>query len=357
MRGVLALRLSTRAVRKENHTLRLKAKARGGFYPTPDRVTQWLRSWLRADSGRGELRVCDPCCGTGRALTEVTRLLPTPIMTVGIEIHTGRAHEAQDVLTRVVTVDVQTVHCASGAFSLLFLNPPYDDDAAGRREEAAFLRHTLPWLAPRGVLVYLIPVQRLLHRQIVTLLTTWCSELTVVRFPDPEYAQFSQAIVFGRKKPRGVRDPAAAGHFAQQVLAAPALEPTPLRRYPLPRLTQAWELTTEQLDPVAAQQRIRHHSPLWQTPEAQYYFGTASSQTCRPLLPPRKAHVATLAAAGLLNNAVLMGPDGPRLLKGSVRKQFRPDLARSDDHKTVEREQVVITLKVIDATGEITTLT
>lgn len=337
--------------------MRLRAKAQAGFYPTPDRVTQWLRAWLRGDSGRGELRVCDPCCGTGRALADVTRTLAAPVVTVGVEIHTGRAREAQDVLMRVVAADVQTVQCTPGAFSLLFLNPPYDDDAAGRREEAAFLRHTLPWLAPRGVLVYLIPVKRLVHRQIVTVLTTWCSDLIVVRFPEPEYAQFSQAIVFGRKKPRGVRDPAAAGHFAQQVLTAPMLDSTPLRRYQLPRLTTAWDVTTELMDPVAAQQLIRQHSPLWQTPEAQYYFGAEVAQTCRPLLPPRKAHVATLAAAGLLNNAVLTGPDGPRILKGSVRKQFRPDLARSDDHKTVEREQVVITLKVIDATGAITSLT
>ena len=337
--------------------MRLQAKASAGYYPTPDRVTQWLSAWLRAAPGRGELRVCDPCCGTGRALATLTRTLPAPMVTVGVEIHSGRAREAQDVLTRVETADVQTVRCTAGAFSLLFLNPPYDDDAAGRREEAAFLRQTLPWLAPRGVLIYLIPVQRLLHRQIATLLTTWCSDLTVVRFPDPEYAQFSQAIVVGRKQPRGVRNPAAAGYFAQQVRTAGPLEATPLHRYTLPRLTQPWEMTTEQLDPFAVQRLIRQHSPLWHTPEAQYYFGTTAPQTCRPLLPPRKAHVATLAAAGLLNNAVLTGPDGPRMLKGSVRKQFRPDLARSDDHKTVEREQVVITLKVIDATGEITSLT
>jgi 16S rRNA G966 N2-methylase RsmD len=344
-------------LRKDARRVRLRAKITGGYYPTPERVTQWLPSWLRAENGRGELRGCDPCCGTGRALAEVTRTLPTPVVTVGVEIHSGRAREAQDVLTRVETADVHTVRCTSGAFSLLFLNPPYDDDAAGRREEAAFLRQTLPWLAPRGVLAYLIPVHRLLHRQIATLLTTWCGDLTVVRFPDPEYAQFSQAIVLGRKQPRGVRDPAAAGHFAQQVLAAQALDATPLRRYTLPRLTQPWEVTAEQMDPIAAQQLVREHSPLWQTPEAQYYFGTTRSQLCRPLLPPRKAHVATLAAAGLLNNAVLTGPDGPRILKGSVRKQFRPDLTRSDDHKTVEREQVVITLKVITATGEITALT
>src|SRR5262249_47318948 len=107
--------------------MRLRAKVTGGYFPTPERVTQWLRSWLRADRGRGEVRVCDPCCGTGRALADLTQTLPTPLVTVGVEIHTGRASEAHDVLTRVETADVHTVRCTSGAFSSLFLNPPYND--------------------------------------------------------------------------------------------------------------------------------------------------------------------------------------------------------------------------------------
>jgi hypothetical protein len=74
------------------------------------------------------------------------------------------------------------------------------------------------------------------------------------------------------------------------------------------------------------------------------------------LLPPRKAHVATLAAAGLLNNAVIDGSQGRRLLKGSVQKVFRKDAEQSTDEKTVEREQLLITVKVIDADGVVTTL-
>ena len=105
------------------------------------------------------------------------------------------------------------------------------------------------------------------------------------------------------------------------------------------------------------QRLLRAYSPLWQTPEAHYYCADHTARTCHPLLPPRKAHVATLTAAGLLNNAVIDGPAGLQVLKGSIRKQFQVDLARSDEDKTVMREQLLITIKVIDTHGVITTLT
>ena len=98
------------------------------------------------------------------------------------------------------------------------------------------------------------------------------------------------------------------------------------------------------------------HSPLWHTPEAYDYFTDTQQQECHPLLPPHKVHVATLAAAGLLNNAILDGPEVPLVLKGSIRKHFRVDVDRSSDEKLVEREQLQITIKVIDRAGVITTL-
>jgi hypothetical protein len=179
----------------------------------------------------------------------------------------------------------------------------------------------------------------------------------VLRFPDPEYAPFKQGIVLGVRKARGERSPAAAGNLAREVSSAPALSDRPLRRYTLPRLTTPWEILSLEIDPIEAQRFLRQHSPLWQTPEAQYYCADHTPRTCRPLLPPRKAHVATLTAAGLLNNAVVDGPAGLQVLKGSIRKQFAVDATRSDEAKTVMREQLQITIKIIDARGVITTLT
>ena len=175
-------------------------------------------------------------------------------------------------------------------------------------------------------------------------------------FPTPEYEVFTQAVVFGVKTARGERNAAAAGALAAQIMAAPSLSQRPARTYRVPRLTTPWELTSLEIDPHAACALVRAHSPLWHTPEAHDYFTDTQTQECHPLLPPRKAHVATFAAAGLLNNAVIDGPEGPLVLKGSIRKQFRVDADRSSEEKLVEREQLEITIKVIDRAGVITTL-
>jgi Uncharacterised methyltransferase family (DUF6094) len=336
--------------------MREKAKAIGGFYPTPERVARLIAAHLVAMRGPGELRLFDPCCGTGSALRTMSLALPSPVVTVGVELQSGRAQEARELLTRALQADAYKLRCTHQAFSLLFVNPPYDHDAAGSRQEETFLKHTLPYLAPGGVLIAILPIARLAHSRVCTLVTSWCTDLHVVRFPAPEYEVFTQAVVFGVKLPRGARNAAAAGALAAQVLAAPSLGPRPARTYRVPRLTTPWDITSMEIDPRAACTLVRTQSPLWQTPEAHDYFTDTPPQDCHPLLPPRKAHVATLAAAGLLNNAILESPDGPLVLKGSIRKHFRVDTARSSEEKLVEREQLEITIKVIDRAGIITTL-
>ena len=336
--------------------MRTAAKAIGGYYPTTERVASVLAQCFTPSSDAGEIRAFDPCCGTGRALLEITHSLLPARVTVGVELNSDRAREAQSRLTRAVHADVFKIRCTHGAFSFLLLNPPYDEDGSGTRQEETFLAHTLPYLVAGGVLVYIIPIGRLAHPKICTLLTTWCTELAVLRFPNPEYEVFRQAIVLGVKKLRGERNPVAAGELARQVIHAPPLGDSTLRSYVVPKLTRAWDIASLEINPEEGQATVRQQSPLWQTPEAQYYFADTAARVCHPLLPPRKAHVATLAAAGLLNNAVIDGSAGRRVLKGSVRKMFRADPERSDEARTVERENLVITLKVVDATGVITTL-
>lgn len=336
--------------------MRAIAKAIGGYYPTPERVAALLAHYLTTAPGAGEIRLFDPCCGTGRAMLDICRALSGPCVTVGVELHAERAREAQHTLTRAVHADVFKIRCTRHAFSLLFLNPPYDDDASGSRQEETFLKQSLPYLAAGGVLVCIIPMARLAHPKVCTLLTTWCTDLLVLRFPQPEYETFKQAVVFGVKKTRGERHAVAAGELARQTLTAPALSNRALRTYRLPRLTSPWEITSLEIDLVGACATVRTQSPLWHLPEAQYYFTDTDTRDCHPLLPPRKAHVATLAAAGLFNNAVIDGPDGPTVLKGSIRKAFRVDPERSDEGKTVEREQLQITIKVVNRAGVITAL-
>ena len=114
--------------------MRERGKVTGGYFPTPERVTGSIAAHLVATRGKGEIRLCDPCCGMGHALLTLSRALPNPVVTIGVELHADRATVAQESLTRVVYADAYKLRCTHQAFSVLFVNPPYDYDAAGSRQ-------------------------------------------------------------------------------------------------------------------------------------------------------------------------------------------------------------------------------
>ena len=64
---------------------------------------------------------------------------------------------------------------------------------------------TVPYLIPGGVLVYIIPQNRL-DKAIARLLASRFEHIHVLRFPDPEYGDFRQIVVFGVKKANNTLD-------------------------------------------------------------------------------------------------------------------------------------------------------
>ena len=91
------------------------------------------------------------------------------------------------------------------SFSLLYLNPPYDSEIgsiANRRMEAVFLEHTFRWLAMEGVLVLVIPFERL--HDCAGILSSHFAALNVFRMTDPDSVQYRQIAVLGiRREIRG----------------------------------------------------------------------------------------------------------------------------------------------------------
>ncbi|MCY4575404.1 MAG: DUF6094 domain-containing protein, partial [Chloroflexi bacterium] len=146
--------------------MRLAAQAKGGFYPTPERVIDLLAELIHTPSGyyhrdRETIRILDPCCGGGDALQRLAENLDRPnsmtIETYGVELHRDRAEEAEKRLHRTLASDLFATSIANGAFGLLLLNPPYDHDAEDKRTEHAFLTHCTRYLAESGLLVFIVP--------------------------------------------------------------------------------------------------------------------------------------------------------------------------------------------------------
>ena len=150
--------------------MRLAAQAKGGYYPTPDRVVDMIAGLIDTPYGhhrnnRETLRILDPCAGTGDAVAQLAKELRhrgnLPVETYGVELHRDRAQLAEERLDRALAADLFATSIANGAFGLAYVNPPYDWDSEDKRVEHAFLTQCTRYLAEGGLLVFIVPRQRL----------------------------------------------------------------------------------------------------------------------------------------------------------------------------------------------------
>ncbi len=334
--------------------MRLAAQFKGGFYPTPPRVTEMIASLMQARTvTRGEttLRILDPCCGAGEALAQLAACIERPdgatVETFGVELHAERAKEAESRLDHALGTDLFQTAIANGAFGLLYLNPPYDDDAADdeKRTEQAFLRHCTRYLAEGGLLVFVVPLRRMAES--ARYLASHYRSLRVWGFPEPEREAFGQVVVTGIRKAEVQYDQYAA--VALQEAIEGNLDELTAHRYPVynaPATADGEVLfATRTVDPVAAAGEARR-SGLWVSPVVTDALWPAEDGRKRPLMPLRRGHLAMLVAAGFLDNLQLEGDGNRILVKGRTSKEMH--LIETTPEKEVYRERLRTTVVALD---------
>ena len=334
--------------------MRLAAQAKGGYYPTPERVVDLIADLIHTPTGyyyreRESLRILDPCCGAGDALQRLVEGLSRPnalsMETFGIELHRDRAEEAEARLDHVLAADLFATSIANGAFGLLFLNPPYDYDSEDKRTEHAFLTQTTRYLAEDGLLVFIVPRQRLAVS--ARYLSTHYGRMQCWAFPDPERQVFDQVVLFGFRK----TDPVPDALAESRVLECAVGEPEPLRSHAYTEFTPSTTpvgdilFTTRTVDPVAAAAEARR-SGLWASTEITDTLWPASDNRTRPLMPLKRGHMAMLVAAGFLNNLVLEADDRRILVKGRTSKEMV--MVEDAPEKEVHREKLNTTVVALD---------
>ena len=340
--------------------MRLAAQAKGGYYPTPERVVDLIADLIHTPSGyyyrdRETVRILDPCCGAGDALQRLAERLDRPnsmpIETYGVELHRDRADEAEKRLHRTLASDLFQTSIANGAFGLLLLNPPYDWDSEDKRVEHAFLTQTTRYLAESGLLVFIVPRQRL--GVSARYLSTHYGRLQCWAFPDPEREVFDQVVLFGYRKTDPVPDAHAEGMVMEWSLGQP--EPLRSARYTefSPATTPSGDIlfTTRTVDPAAAAAEARR-SGLWTNTDITDSLWPAGDARTRPLMPLRRGHIAMLVAAGFLNNLALEAGGRRMLVKGRTSKEM--ELVEDSPEKEVHRERLNTTVVALDLdSGEI----
>ena len=335
---------------------RFASQIKMGFYKTPTEVVEQIRRILTI---RPKARLLDTCCGEGDALKIIAS--GTAAKTYGVELDRERFDKAKDVLDNVVWADsVHELRASSKAFSLLWLNPPYDLDEGGydqekERLEHQFLRRHWTYLADGGLLVYIIPCYSL--KKVAPFFYRRCKQLRVLRFPDEEFRDFSQVVVMcvkGRPNKDEARKNSAMLDFAASLTSYEVHDELPSTAnvdlsYDVPEANDnrgGFFFRSARLDPAEALEQV-NRSPVWPRVIKQV-LPPAGHTDVRPLMPLREGHLAMLLASGMMNGEVV-GDDGQKLIvKGSVKKKIEQSFEETDTvEKHIETDRYEITVRAI----------
>jgi Uncharacterised methyltransferase family (DUF6094) len=288
--------------------MRNLARLKMGYYPLPESEGVKLRSLL---SYNQPASVIDPCVGQGAALHLLTG--GAPVRRYGVELDAERARIASS--TGIETIQGNTFDAVAKAesFSLLYLNPPYDSEIgslANRRMEALFLEHTYRWLAMEGVLILVIPFERL--HDCTGILSSHFAALSVLRLTDPESVQYRQIAVLGvRREIRGIvvennkRQLQSMGLYGS-FLKVPELRQVDCSPYSVPPSGEV-ALSYRGL-PYDLLEDLLPHSGAWKQ-AAPLLLPHDDVATGQPITPLHGGHVGLLCTAGLLNGVFGEGDD------------------------------------------------
>src|SRR5207248_4552305 len=111
-----------------------------------------------------------------------------------------------------------------------------------QRMERLFLEHVARWVRPGGILVMVVPFDRVYDGR--TVLTTQFKDKAIYRLTEPEAVAYKQAVVFGIRRTRQERERMNDHAVSQANLKLndltrsheriPALSDIPDRRYVIP---------------------------------------------------------------------------------------------------------------------------
>ena len=329
--------------------MRLEAQAKAGFYPTPSKVLDIIKTWI-GEKMPGPRRLLDPCCGTGEPAAQIAAAAGCD--GYGIEINTDRANIAKNPLSKVVAGNLFSVRARPASFSILYLNPPYDFDAEDGRTELSFLKHTLPYLTPGGLLLFVVPQKRITTR-IARVLSAYFEDLKVRRFPADEFQAFGQIVIAGLKKARAEINDVLASLTQIESMDLPEIHRKEFS-FTVPSVPKDFFIRSSEFGPDELAEELKESS-LWKEPALGLLEKDGQTRPAsQSLMPPRKAHLAMLIAAGLINNQTLEVNGKRLLIKGTSKKVIdRFEEETEKGIKITERERIVTQINAFDLkTGE-----
>jgi hypothetical protein len=340
--------------------VRFTGKSRLGFYPLPLSEAQRIRRFILFPDQPSS--AIDPCVGDGGAFEAITS--DADAIRYGIELDAYRAEQARERIPNIVQGNTLEVQCPVECFGLLYLNPPYDwalGPADSHRTEPAFLSHTYRWLKPSGVLIFVIPGERL--AECSQILSMHFRDVRVYRLEAPECLRYKQVVVIGARRSRREKERLTdsditrarlyCASLARNQSQIPVLPSEPELRYAVPESGPA-QLVHRGLPLDDIEDLLPQSSAYRQA--ARVLFAEPVSATGRPLTPLHAGHVGLLACSGLLNG-IFGSADDRHIAFWQAVKVVDKTEEEEDGVITVrEKERFSNELTLVFATGQVTIL-
>lgn len=351
--------------------------ANNGYFPTDEKTTEGILSRLGFDikknkNKQGVVRILDPCCGEGAALSECSEYMKTyltnhqannnntKVETVGIEIDQERAYHAKSMinLDTIVHGNLSDCYIAQRQFGLLFLNPPYGDiladkanlseDSGRQRYETMFYENTNKLLQFGGVLVFIVP-NTCLDKRLSKMIASHFDKVSIYKAPEQ---RFKQVVIFGVRCKAKTADKAIVDRLlkaAQDITTLATLTDQPdvvvndssnsnEWLYPIPLSTGELRLNQIHIDAKQLADEVAKKGSkgsLWG--RFQVHFNSANGNTYRPLRAMSDWHLSLALAAGQVSGVVKSKEGRCLLVKG----------------RTFKDKKVTIQTKVNEATGDV----
>ena len=147
--------------------------------------------------------VLEPSIGDGVAVKQVLSGTQGSCL-FGVEIAEKTVEDLKErsVCDYLLQADfLKGVKISNKAFSFCFSNPPYGEDADGKKRlEQEFVEKTFAYIATGGIYALVIPYYVLMEERFSKCFVARFSPLAVYRFDDAVYKQFKQVVVIGKRR-------------------------------------------------------------------------------------------------------------------------------------------------------------
>jgi hypothetical protein len=287
------------------------------------------------------------------------------VLRYGIELDAYRAEQAKQRVPNTIQGNALEVQCPVESLSCIYCNPPYDwtlGPADSHRTEQSFLSHTYRWLKPGGVLVFVIPGDRL--TECSQILSTHFRDLRVYRLESPECVRYKQVVVIGARRSRREKERITDSDITRARLyyaglarnpsQIPVLPSDPDARYDVPASGPA-QLVHRGL-PLDEIEDLLPQSVAYRQ-AGRILFAEPRSAGGRPLIPLKSGHIGLLAVGGMLNGIFGSGEERHISFWQAVKLTDRVEEEDEQGVITVrEKERFSNELTLVYSTGEVAVL-